>query len=147
MSAVHGTSRYSIRVSELSTADTALVEMPAPMAYQMMARPMMVATRQARLVVILRNESIPVSTVSIAAVGVHAHGGQQGGGRQHGGDRAERGGHLVPATCSPTRPSVAPSRVASHAPIAISQTAEPEAPKNTAVMMPRGEVSRGMYRE
>ena len=51
---------------------------------------------------------------------------------------------LSPATCSPTRPSVAPSRVASQAPSAISQMAEPEAPKNTAAMMPRGEVSRGM---
>jgi hypothetical protein len=39
---------------------------------------------------------------------------------------------------------VTPSRVASHAPSAISQIAEPEAPKNTAAMMPRGDVSRGM---
>ncbi len=51
---------------------------------------------------------------------------------------------LSPTTWSPTSPSVAPSRVASHAPSAISQMAEPEAPKKTAVMMPRGEVSRGM---
>jgi hypothetical protein len=37
-----------------------------------------------------------------------------------------------------------PSRVASHAPSAISQIAEPEAPKNTAPMIPRAGVLRGM---
>jgi hypothetical protein len=51
---------------------------------------------------------------------------------------------LSPAWTRPVRPSVTPSLVASHAPSAISQTADPEAPKNTAAMMPRGEVSRGM---
>ena len=51
---------------------------------------------------------------------------------------------LSPTCTSPDRPSVTPSRVASHAPSAISQIAEPEAPKNTAAMIPRGEVSRGM---
>ena len=51
---------------------------------------------------------------------------------------------LSPTTCSPTRPSLMFSRVASHAPSAISQTAEPDAPKNTAAMIPRGEVLRGM---
>ncbi len=35
------------------------------MAYQMMARATTVATRQARLVLIVLNESIPVSTVSM----------------------------------------------------------------------------------
>ena len=43
-----------------------VVEMPAPIAYQMIASTMITAIRQARLVVTLRNESIPVSTVSIA---------------------------------------------------------------------------------
>ena len=51
---------------------------------------------------------------------------------------------LSPTTCSPDRPSVTPSRVASQAPSAISQIAELEAPKNTAAMIPRAGVSRGM---
>ena len=51
---------------------------------------------------------------------------------------------LSPTTCSPTRPSLMFSRVASQAPSAISQTAEPEAPKNTAAMIPRAGVLRGM---
>lgn len=51
---------------------------------------------------------------------------------------------LSPASRRPTRPSETPSRVASQAPIAISQTAEPPAPKKTALMMPVAEVSRGM---
>lgn len=50
---------------------------------------------------------------------------------------------LSPTICSPTRPSLMFSRVASQAPSAISQTAEPDAPKNTAAMIPRGEVLRG----
>ena len=51
---------------------------------------------------------------------------------------------LSPTTCNPTRPSLMFSRVASHAPIAISQIAEVDAPKNTAVMIPRAGVLRGM---
>ncbi len=51
---------------------------------------------------------------------------------------------LSPTVCRPTSPSVAPSLVASQAPSAISQMAELEAPKNTAAMMPPGEVLRGM---
>ncbi len=51
---------------------------------------------------------------------------------------------LSPDSCSPTRPSLTFSRVASHAPSAISQTAEPDAPKNTAPMIPRAGVARGM---
>ena len=50
---------------------------------------------------------------------------------------------LLPAVCRPTRPSVAPSRMASQAPSAISQIAGVEAPANTYPMiLPRG-VSRG----
>ena len=51
---------------------------------------------------------------------------------------------LSPTSCRPTRPSETPRRVASHAPSAISQIAELEAPKNTAVMIPRAGVLRGM---
>jgi hypothetical protein len=51
---------------------------------------------------------------------------------------------LSPEVCRPTRPSLMFGRVASHAPSAISQIAEPDAPKNTAAMMLRGRVSRGM---
>ena len=47
---------------------------------------------------------------------------------------------LSPEICSPTRPSLMSSRVASQAPSAISQTAEPDAPKKTAPMMPRAGV-------
>ena len=38
---------------------------------------------------------------------------------------------LLPAVCRPTRPSVAPSRIASQAPRAMSQIAGVEAPANT----------------
>src|ERR1700747_483750 len=48
---------------------------------------------------------------------------------------------LSPTTCRPTRPSLMFSRVASHAPSAISQIAEPDAPKKTAAMMLRGRVA------
>jgi len=54
---------------------------------------------------------------------------------------------LFPEVRRPTRPSETPSRVAIHAPSAISHTAEPDAPKKTAEMMPRAEVFLGMYRE
>ena len=68
-SAVHGTSRYSISVSEFSTALTAvldpLVEMVSPTAYHTTARTTTVTARQARLVRIVLNESMPVKTVSI----------------------------------------------------------------------------------
>ena len=43
-----------------------LLEMAAPAAYQMIASTTMVTIRQVRLALIGRNESMPVSTVSIA---------------------------------------------------------------------------------
>ena len=50
---------------------------------------------------------------------------------------------LLPAVIRPTRPSVAPSDVASQAPIAISQIARPVAPKKTLAMIERLVVSLG----
>ena len=50
---------------------------------------------------------------------------------------------LLPAVWRPTSPSVAPSETASQAPRAISQIAEPLAPKNTDAMIERFVVSRG----
>ena len=50
---------------------------------------------------------------------------------------------LLPAVWRPTSPSVAPSETASQAPSAISQIAEPLAPKKTEAMIERFVVSRG----
>ena len=54
---------------------------------------------------------------------------------------------LLPASLVPSRPSVAPSRIASHAPSAISQIGDAAAPKNTDPITLRDEVSLGRYRE
>lgn len=49
----------------------------------------------------------------------------------------------LPASWMPASASVAPSRVASHAPRGISQIGEAEAPTKTEVMIARVEVVRG----
>src|SRR6185437_3401007 len=50
---------------------------------------------------------------------------------------------LLPASLVPSRPSVAPRRMASHAPSAISQIGDDAAPTNTEAMTLRADVSLG----
>ena len=114
-----------------------------PITYHTIASTMTVTTRNIRLVLIFLKQSMPVKTVSMPAVGVHAHGGQQRGGRQDGGDVAEGAGDVVAGDAQADEAVGDADRVASHAPSAISHTAEPDAAEETAVMIP-GEASRGM---
>ena len=102
------------------------------------------AARQARLVRIVLNESTPVRTVSIPPYAFMPMVASRAVADRNAVIEPSGAATLSPDFCRPTRPSLMFSRVASQAPSAISQIAEPEAPKNTAAMMLRGRVSRGM---
>lgn len=114
------------------------------MAYQMTARTTTVAARQIRLVWIFLNESMPVSTVSIPPYAFIPMVASSAVADRNAVIEPSGAATLSPTRCSPTSPSDTPSRVASHAPSAISQMAEPDAPKNTAAMIPRADVLRGI---
>ena len=135
-------------MSESSTALTAvsepLLDMAWPSAYQMTASTRTVAARQARLVRIVLNESMPVRTVSMPPYAFMPIVASRAVADRNAVIEPSGAATLSPDFCRPTRPSLMPSRVASQAPSAISQMAEPDAPKNTAAMMLRGRVSRGM---
>ena len=135
-------------MSEFSTALTAvfdpLVEMLWPMPYQIAASTRTVAARQTRLVRIVLNESMPVRTVSMPPYAFMPIVASRAVADRNAVIEPSGAATLSPDFCRPTRPSLMFSRVASQAPSAISQMAEPEAPKNTAAMMLRGRVSRGM---
>ena len=135
-------------MSEFSTALTAvfdpLVEMLWPMPYQIAASTTTVPARQARLVRIVLNESTPVRTVSMPPYAFMPMVASRAVADRNAVIEPSGAATLSPDFCRPTRPSLMFSRVASQAPSAISQMAELEAPKNTAAMMLRGRVSRGM---
>ncbi len=131
----------------MKTAPTALVEIDLAITNHTTVSPMIVITRAPRVGVILRNASIPVNVVSMPPYAFMPIVAARAAAEKKAVIEPRWPTTLLPAVCRPTRPSTAPSRIANHAPSAISQIAGVEAPTNTeAMILPRA-VVRGRYRE
>src|SRR4029077_1832434 len=112
--------------------------------YQIAASTRTVPARQARLVLIVLNESTPVRTVSMPPYAFIPIVASRAVADRNAVIEPSGAATLSPDFCRPTRPSLMFRRVSRQGARPISQIAEPDAPKKTAAMMLRGRVLRGM---